>query len=95
MRKTRRNGGFFVCLFFNLLLNLEGIVPAILLLVLHFVLDWSVWWAVLAFVLWVLGIVFWMKFMGWASDCGNTPDPPKPNKNPYSETNRDVTQGDQ
>ena len=31
MRRTRRSGGFFLCLLLNLLLNWEGAIPAALL----------------------------------------------------------------
>lgn len=30
MRRTRRSGGFFLCLLLNLLLNWEGVIPAAL-----------------------------------------------------------------
>ena len=32
MRRTKRGGGFFLCLLLNLLLNWEGVIPAALLL---------------------------------------------------------------
>ena len=84
MRRTTRRGSFLLCLFFNLLLNLEGSVPALILVAMHLWLGISIWWAVGAFVLWILGIVVGMWLMGWAVDCGNEKDPPKENKNPYS-----------
>lgn len=84
MRRTTRTGSFLFCLFFNLLLNLEGTVPGLILVALHLWLGISLWWAVGAFALWILGIILGMRFMGWAADCGNQKDPPKENKNPYS-----------
>ena len=84
MRRMKRGGNFWLCLLINLLLHLEGTIPALLLLVLHFVLGWSVWWAVGALALWILGMVLWMRLMGWAASAGSEPDPPKENKNPYS-----------
>lgn len=84
MRRTKRGGSFWLCLLVNMALNLEWTIPAWILLVLHFWLGWSIWWFVLALVLWIVDILFWMKVMGWAADCSNTPDPPKENKNPYS-----------
>ena len=84
MRKTKRSGNFFLCLLINMLLNLEGLIPAVILLVLHFLLGWSIWWAFIAAAVWFLWLVIWMKLIGWAGDCGSTPDPPKENKNPYS-----------
>lgn len=90
MRRTKRNGGFLLCLLINMLLNFEGIIPAAVLLVLHFVLGWSFWWAVAAFGAWLVWLIFWMKFIDWAGQCGNTPDPPKQNKNPYSAGNNKI-----
>lgn len=84
MRRTKRSGGFIICLLFNMLINLEWSIPAWVLLALHFWLDISIWWFVGAFAFWILSIISWMSIMGWASDCSNTPDPPKENKNPYS-----------
>lgn len=84
MRKTNCGGGFFVCLLLNIVLNLEGVIPAAILLGLHYWLDISVWWAVAALALWIVGIMTWMLIMGWASRCGNEQDAPRENKNPYS-----------
>lgn len=77
MRKTKRSGGFFLCLLLNMFSNLEGLIPAVILLVLHFWLGWSVWWAGVAAAVWVLWLVIWMKLIGWAGDCSSTPDPKK------------------
>lgn len=87
MRRTKRNGSFWLCLLINMLLNLEGLIPAAILLVLHFWLDWSIWWMILALGLWIFGLILWMLFMRWARKCGDTPDLPKENKNPYSAGN--------
>lgn len=84
MRRTQRDGSFLFCLLINILLNLEGLIPAGILLILHFLLGWSIWWVVFALGLWILGLILWMLVIGWASRCGNTPDLPKENKNPYS-----------
>ena len=84
MRRTKRSGGFIICLLFNMLINLEWSIPAWILLALHFWLDISIWWFVGALAFWILSIISWMSIMGWAADCSNTPDPPKENKNPYS-----------
>lgn len=87
MRRTRRSGSFFVCLLINLLLNLEGTIPAVILLALHFWLGISIWWFVGGLGAWVLSIIAGMWLMGWAVDCGSYKDPPKENKNPYSTKN--------
>ena len=88
MRKTRLSGNFWLCLIFNMLINLEGLIPAAILLLLHFILGWPVWWAVLVAALWIVWLITWMSLVGWASRCGSTPDRPKENKNPYSVGNR-------
>lgn len=84
MRKTKRSGNFFLCLFFNMLLNIEGLIPAAVLLILHFWLKLSVWWAVGMFAAWIVYLIMWMAFIGWAGKCGSARDLPKENKNPYS-----------
>ena len=84
MRKNKRGGGFFLCLFINLLLNLEWSIPAWILLALHFWLDISIWGWVGALAFWVLSILADMWLVGWAVRCGSEKDPPKENKNPYS-----------
>lgn len=88
MRRTKRQGGFFFSLLINILLNPEGFLPAIALIVLHFVLGWSLWWAALAAAVWILWLIIRMLLLGWVVKCGNTPDPPKENKNPYSAKNK-------
>ena len=84
MRRTRRSGGFFLCLLLNVLLNWEGAIPAALLFALHRWRGWPLWWAGLALALWIGGILLWMLVLGWASDCGSRRDEPRENKNPYS-----------
>ena len=74
MRRTRRSGGFFLCLLLNLLLNWEGVIPAALLFALHRWRGWPLWWAGLALALWIGGILLWMLVIGWASDCGSRRD---------------------
>ena len=84
MCRTKRSGGFFPYLFINMLMNIEGLLPAVILLVLHFWLKISVWWSVGAFIAWILYLIISMAFIGWAGKCGSVRDLPKENKNPYS-----------
>ena len=83
MRRTKRTGNFFLCLLFNMMLNLEGTIPAWILLILHFCIGISIFWFWLALALWIIYLLVWMKIIGWAGRC-STPDSPKENKNPYS-----------
>ncbi len=87
MRRTRRTGNFLICLLFNMLLNIDGLIPAVVLLVLHFLFKISVWWSVAAAVIWIVCLSVWMFIIGWARDCSSEPDAPKENKNPYSAKN--------
>lgn len=84
MRRTKRSGGFWLSLLLNLLLNADGLLPAVLLFALHFWFGISVWWSVAAAGLWLTAIVVRMIIFRWANRCGNTKDLPKENKNPYS-----------
>ena len=49
-----------------MLLNLEGLIPAVVLLVLHYVLGWPLWPTFAAVGLWVLYLIAWMAVIGWA-----------------------------
>ena len=84
MRKSKRSGSFFPRLFINILMNIEGLLPAVILLVLHFWLKISEWWSVGAFITWLLYLIMCMAFIGWAGKCGSERGLPKENKNPYS-----------
>lgn len=84
MCKTKQGSSFFPGLFINMLLNIVGLIPAIVLFILHFWLKLSIWWAVGAFVAWIIYLILWMAIIGWASRCGNARDVSKENKNPYS-----------
>ncbi len=83
MRRTK-HGGFFVCLVFALLMNPEGLIPSAVLLILHFWLKLSVWWAVGAAAAWLLYLILWTVFIGWVGRCASEKETPKENKNPYS-----------
>ena len=68
MRNSKQCGSFFPCLFINVLMNIGGLLPAAVLLVLHFWLKISVWWPVGAFIAWVLYLIMWVSFIGWRAD---------------------------
>lgn len=85
--KTRLSGGFFLGMLINMLLNIRGLIPTVVLLILHFALKISFWWAAGAFAAWIIYLILWMVFIGWAGRCGNTCALPKKNKNPYSVVN--------
>ena len=91
MRRTKRSGGFLLCLLINLLLNAQWSIPAWILLALHFWLDISIWWFVGGLAFWILYILADMWLIGWAAKYSSEKDPPKENKNPYSvKQNRDT-----
>ncbi len=91
MRNSKRSGSFLLCFFINMLMNIEGLLPSVVLLVLHFWLKISVWWSVGTFIAWILYLIMWMAFIGWAGKCGSARDLPKENKNPYSVGNAGKT----
>ena len=59
----RRVGNFLFGLFFNLLMHLEGCVPALILLALHLWLGLSVWWCIAAFGILIVRFLFWFCFL--------------------------------
>lgn len=84
MRRTKFDGSFFICFLINILLNLEGAIPGVILLVLHFLISISVWWSIGAFALWIIYLFIWMIILRWASSCSSANNIEKENKNPYS-----------
>lgn len=85
MRKTSKTHlGFFACLLINIVLNIEWSIPAWILLACHFIFDISIWWFVAALALWLIIMIGWMHFIGWAASCSNETSEARPNKNPYS-----------
>lgn len=83
----KRIGEFFICLLFNMAINLEWTIPAWILLAMHFVFDWKIMWFWIALGAWLVNILFWMDIIGWASRCSGS-DKPKKNINPYSIGNK-------
>jgi hypothetical protein len=84
MRRTKRSGGFILCLLVNLILNWEWSIPAWVLLGLHVWLGISLWWFAGGLGLWLLSVLAGMWLMGWAARVGSEPPPHRENKNPYS-----------
>lgn len=84
MRTTKRNSGFLVCFLINAILNIDGLIPAGILLVLHFVFDISILWSILAAIVWLGVLIVKMLLLRWVNSCSNTPEKEKVNKNPYS-----------
>lgn len=88
--KKRCNGDFGLCYFMNLVFDLEWSIPAWLLLIMHFVLNWSIWFFVVAMGLFVIGVLVKTIFIGWAASVGKISDKPKQNLNPYSVKNEQM-----
>lgn len=87
MRGVKRSGSLMLSLLLNILLNFEGIIPPVALLVLHFLLGISIWWSAAALALWLLGVALLTLILTCASRC-DVPVSRKENKNPYSATNK-------
>ena len=69
--KTKNTGhGLFLSLLINLVLNLTWLLPAAILLVLHFWIKLSYWWAVGAVGIWLFGILFWTLFLSFFRKSG-------------------------
>ena len=84
MRHTDRSGGFWLTFVLNLILNFEGALPALALLILHYALGWQLWFVWLALGIWAGVIFIGSLVIVWAADCSNRPAPQRDNKNPYS-----------
>ena len=68
----------------SLLFHWYWCIPAVILLVLHFIFGISIWWSVGAFALYVIGVRIYVRVIGWLIRMGNRDEPENKNVNPYS-----------
>ena len=92
MRRTARNHGFVICLLINMMFRFEWAIAAIVLLVLHFLLNWPLFLVFVALGIWFLYALFVTAVLSAANRIGNEPTPERPNRNPYSKSNADYPQ---
>lgn len=84
MRRIKSKGNFLLNLVINLAINLDGTIPAFVLLALHFWLGISIIWFWVLLGVWLVSLIFRMIFINWVSDCSNEHEKNRQNKNPYS-----------
>ena len=85
---------FFVFLFFRVSSWLCS-VPMWLTLILHFTIGLSIWWFWATLAVWLLaGVIRYsmIRFGRWGAKSIEN-NPPKQNKNPYSQSNADIFKG--
>ena len=90
MRRTASGHGFLLCLLINMMFRFEWAIIAIVMLAIHFWLGWPLFLVWIPLIIWVIYALFVTSVLSLANRAGNAVDPPKPNKNPYSKTNRDI-----
>lgn len=94
MRRTSRKGGFLICLLINMLLNLDGLIPAILLLICHFAFGLPLWLTFVAIGLWLAGMIIYMLIFGWYySQDSDLPQKSKQVNNPYAKKGTIIKNG--
>ena len=88
MKRTARDGTFFLVLGINILLNYKLTIPGWILIILHFIIPQYIkWWYGPAYLgAFLLYILIWMLVVRAIGRWANTakPAPPIENKNPYS-----------
>lgn len=89
MRRTARGHGFLLCLLINMMFRFEWAAAALVLVGVHFWLGWPLFLAWIPLVIWVLYALAITVVLSLANRAGNITEPPRPNRNPYSKTNRD------
>ena len=89
MKLAARTGNWIFWFLINLILNFEGAIPAVIALILHFVLGVSILWFIAALALWVLYVVIIMAILGWANSSSKKSVIQQENINPYSAKNTD------
>ena len=71
MKRPGIDGNFILCFGLNLVLNGFWALPAVVLFIAHFVAGIPLWPAVVALVLWVVGVFGVTAFMSWAASTGD------------------------
>ncbi len=68
-----------------MLLNLDGLIPAVILLILHFTVGVPLWIAIVAAILWLSVIIINMLVFGWFySQKSDLPEKSQQINNPYA-----------
>ncbi len=84
MKWVKKDSGFLLSFFINLLFNLEWAIPALICFVLHFILGISLWWTAGGIALWILVVLARTLLLFVLNKAGNMPEKQRPNINPYS-----------
>ncbi len=93
MRKADPSKGFLMCFLSNMALHFWWGIAALVLLILHFWLDFSLLFCWAACVIWGVEALILTAIVYWANHSSQTRDPVKPNKNPYSAKQEEVFPG--
>ena len=84
MKWVKKDSGFLLSFFINLLFNLEWAIPAVICFVLHFIFGISLWWTLGFIALWVIIVLARTSLLFALNRVGNMPEKQRENKNPYS-----------
>ncbi len=84
MRRAAPDCGFWLCLLLNVIFHIQWSVPGFLLLLLHFVLGWPLWYSLVAFGVWFGYVLTVTIILSCLSRLDNTGPDYRENKNPYS-----------
>ena len=81
--------GFFLCLFWHMVLYAAWSAPAWILLALHYLLKLPILWFWIALGAWLLALLLRTLLILWTRYCVRHRTPIPANKNPYSNRVRD------
>lgn len=74
------SSGCMFSLLINMLINIKGLLPAVVLIVLHFCIDLSIWWSALAVIIWLAVLIVKMLFISFLSKLDSVPTTNNKNK---------------
>ena len=84
MRRASASKGYFLCFLLNLCFNLEWVLVALILYLLHFWTGIPAWLSLLGLGVWLLVALLLTCLVAWGASCSDEPAPVQENKNPYS-----------
>lgn len=89
MKKASRDNGFVLAFLINMAFRFGWAILAVLMLILHFVINTSLWLIAIPVVAWILHALLITIVLFAGNKAGNIERYQKENKNPYSKSNSD------
>ena len=90
MKSKHSFSDIMLCFLFELLREIWGVIPAVILLILHFRFKLSLLYSVITFIIWLIVVACSTALIAFANKCSDEPVINRPNKNAHSAKTAEV-----